>query len=91
VGIGQKNPFTLTKGEHQRVTVASILVAQPQMIILDEPNTGLDYLQQRHIMEMLKILHKKGHTILNITHSMWVAAEYAQRIVLMKPKLLPRA
>ncbi|MGB9698511.1 MAG: ABC transporter ATP-binding protein [Thermodesulfobacteriota bacterium] len=83
-GYEEKNPFTLTKGERQRVAVASILAAQPQMIILDEPTTGLDYLQQRSMMEMLKILHKKGHTILIITHSMWVAAEYAQRIILMK-------
>lgn len=83
-GYEDRNPFALTKGERQQVAVASVLTTQPQMIILDEPTTGLDYAQQRNMMEMLKRLHQKGHTILIITHSMWVAAEYAQRVIIMK-------
>lgn len=83
-GYAEKNPFTLTKGERQRVAVASVLTTQPQVIILDEPTTGLDYVHQRNMMEMLRRLHQKGHTILIITHSMWVAAEYARRVILMK-------
>jgi energy-coupling factor transport system ATP-binding protein len=83
-GYEKKLPFTLTKGERQRVAVASVLAAQPQVLILDEPTTGLDYEHQKSIMELLKTLNQKGHTILIITHSMWVAAEYARRTVLMK-------
>ena len=83
-GYGQKVPFALTKGERQRVAVASVLAAQPQVIILDEPATGLDYRHQRNMMEMLKHLNKYGHTIIIITHSMWVAAEYANRTIVMK-------
>jgi len=83
-GYEKKLPFTLTKGERQRVAVASVLAAQPQVIILDEPTTGLDYEHQKSIMELLRTLNQKGHTILIITHSMWVAAEYARRTVLMK-------
>jgi energy-coupling factor transporter ATP-binding protein EcfA2 len=83
-GYEQKIPFALTKGERQRVAVASVLATQPQTIILDEPTTGLDYRHQRNMMEMLKRLNKQGHTIIIITHSMWVAAEYGNRIIVMK-------
>jgi energy-coupling factor transport system ATP-binding protein len=83
-GYEKKVPFTLTKGERQRVAVASVLAAQPQMIILDEPTTGLDYAHQVSIMELLKTLNRKGHTIVVITHSMWVAAEWARRTVVLK-------
>ncbi len=83
-GYEQKVPFALTKGERQRVAVASVLATQPQVIILDEPTTGLDYRHQRNMMEMLKRLNRDGHTIIVITHSMWVATEYANRTILMK-------
>ncbi len=83
-GYEQKVPFALTKGERQRVAVASVLAAQPQVVILDEPTTGLDYRHQRNMMEMLKRLNQKGHTVIIITHSMWVAAEYAERTIVLK-------
>ena len=83
-GYEQKIPFTLTKGERQCVAVASVLTAQSQVIILDEPTTGLDYRHQRNMMEMLKRLNRYGHTIIIITHSMWVASEYANRTIVMK-------
>ncbi|MBI4765015.1 MAG: energy-coupling factor ABC transporter ATP-binding protein [Deltaproteobacteria bacterium] len=83
-GYEKQLPFTLTKGERQRVAVASVLAVQPQVIILDEPTTGLDYIQQRRMMELLKRLNEKGHTIIIITHSMWVAAEYARRTVVLR-------
>jgi len=83
-GYELKVPFTLTKGERQRVAVASVLAVQPQVIILDEPTTGLDYRHQRNTMELLTRLNKQGHTIIIITHSMWVAAEYAERTVVLK-------
>ncbi len=83
-GYEKKVPFALTKGERQRVAVASVLAVQPRVIILDEPTTGLDYRHQRNMMEMLRRLNQIGHTIIIITHSMWVAAEYATRTIIMK-------
>ncbi len=83
-GYEEEVPFTLTKGERQRVAVASVLAAQPEVIILDEPTTGLDYRHQRRMMEMLRELHRRGHTVIIITHSMWVTAEYAERVIVMK-------
>jgi energy-coupling factor transport system ATP-binding protein len=83
-GYEKKVPFTLTKGERQRVAVASVLAAQPQVIILDEPTTGLDDRHQQDMMRMLKRLNQQGHTVIIITHSMGVAAEYANRTIVMK-------
>jgi energy-coupling factor transport system ATP-binding protein len=84
IGYEDKVPFALTKGERQRIAVASVLATKPLLIILDEPTTGLDFLHQRNMMEMLKRLNRMGHTIIIITHSLWVAAEYADRIIVMK-------
>ncbi|MBM4339927.1 MAG: energy-coupling factor ABC transporter ATP-binding protein [Deltaproteobacteria bacterium] len=87
-GFEEKNPFALTRGERQRIAVASVLATQPRAIILDEPTTGLDYTQQKNMMEMLRHLNQRGHTIVIITHSMWVAAEYATRTIVMKDGLI---
>jgi energy-coupling factor transporter ATP-binding protein EcfA2 len=83
-GYGERSPFLLTKGERQRVAVASILAAKPEILILDEPTTGLDYRHQRDAMEMLTHLNKRGHTIIVITHAIWIAETYADRTIVMK-------
>ncbi|HGJ66666.1 TPA: energy-coupling factor ABC transporter ATP-binding protein [bacterium] len=82
-GYEELDPFSLTKGERQRVAVASVLACKPQILILDEPTTGLDYPQQKSMMELLKSLNESGHTIIIITHSLWVVAEYAHRVIVM--------
>ncbi|MGI9952396.1 energy-coupling factor transporter ATPase [Moorellaceae bacterium AZ2] len=84
VGYEEEDPFSLTKGQRQRVAVASVLATKPQIIILDEPTTGLDYKEQRGMMELVKRLNEMGHTIIMVTHSMWVTAEYAHRAIVMK-------
>jgi len=78
------DPFALTKGEKQKLAIASVLACTPKILILDEPTTGLDYLEITSIMNLLVELNKRGHTIIIITHSMWVAAEYAHRIIVLK-------
>jgi len=78
------DPFTLTKGERQRVAVASILATRPQVIVLDEPTTGLDYREQRQMMDLVRRLNEAGHTIICVTHTMWVVAEYARRTIVVK-------
>ncbi len=83
-GYEEKDPFSLSKGERQRVAVASVLSARPKIMVLDEPTTGLDYQGQRKMMELIKKLNETGHTIVMITHTMWVVAEYAHRVVTMK-------
>jgi energy-coupling factor transport system ATP-binding protein len=82
-GLEAEDPFLLSKGHRQRLAVASVLALHPRVLILDEPTTGLDYAEQRRMMDLLARLHDGGLTILMITHSPWVVAEYAQRGVLM--------
>ena len=82
-GREQEDPFSLTKGERQRVAVASMLAARPEIMVFDEPTTGLDYRESRDMMGLIARLHLEGHTIIIITHTMWVVAEYAARAVLM--------
>ncbi|MGQ9682685.1 MAG: ABC transporter ATP-binding protein [Anaerolineae bacterium] len=84
LGMEMEDPFSLTKGGRQRVAVASVLSARPDVIILDEPTTGLDYAEQRSMMDLVSRLNAQGHTIIFVTHCMWVVAEYAHRVVVMK-------
>jgi energy-coupling factor transport system ATP-binding protein len=54
------------------------------VLILDEPTTGLDYSEQRGLMNMVQRLNEEGSTIIFITHHMWVVAEYARRVYVIK-------
>ena len=83
-GIADADPFSLTKGDRQRVAVASVLATRPDILIFDEPTTGLDYREIRGMMALIRQLNQAGHTIVMITHLMWVAAEYAARCVVMQ-------
>jgi energy-coupling factor transport system ATP-binding protein len=83
-GRGDEDPFGLTKGERQRVAVASVLAVRPEVLILDEPTTGLDYAEQRSMMDLVRRLSEGGSTIIAVTHTMWVVAEYAHRAVVVR-------
>lgn len=83
-GRGDEDPFGLTKGERQRVAVASVLAVRPDVLILDEPTTGLDYAEQRSMMDLVRRLNDAGSTIIVVTHTMWVVAEYAHRAVVVR-------
>ena len=83
-GRGGEDPFGLTKGERQRVAVASVLSVRPEVLILDEPTTGLDYAEQRSMMDLVKGLNEAGSTIIAVTHTMWVVAEYAHRAAVVR-------
>ena len=83
-GAEERDPFSLTKGERQRVAVASILAAKPRILIVDEPTTGLDAEESARMMNMMRTLNQQGHTIIVITHDMGIVANYATRCVLMR-------
>ncbi len=79
-----RDPFLLSKGERQRLAVASVLALRPRLLILDEPTTGLDYREQRRMMTLVNDLNRAGIAIVMITHTPWLVAEYARRVVLMR-------
>lgn len=78
------DPFSLSKGQRQCLAVAGVLALAPRLIILDEPTTGLDYQEQRGLLDLVENLHAQGRTIIMVTHSMWAAASYARRLVVLK-------
>ena len=82
-GRDLEDPFNLTRGERQQLAVASVLVTDPEILVLDEPTTGLDYHGQDAILNLIRRLNESGRTVVIITHSMWVVAEYADRCVIM--------
>ena len=71
----------LSYGQKKRVTIASILVLNPEMIILDEPTAGQDYRHYTDIMEFLDGFNQAGITIVMITHDMHLMLEYADRAI----------
>ncbi|MDO4493904.1 MAG: DUF3744 domain-containing protein [Clostridia bacterium] len=71
----------LSYGQKKRVTIASILVLEPKIIILDEPTAGQDYRHYTEIMEFLTELNRSGITVIMITHDMHLMLEYADRAV----------
>jgi len=83
-GARRSDPFLLGKGERQRLAVASVLALKPRLLILDEPTTGLDYREQRRMMKLVAELNRSGIAIVMITHTPWLVAEYARRVVLMR-------
>ena len=73
----------LSFGQKKRVTIASILVMEPQILILDEPTAGQDYRHYTEIMEFLKSLNDHGVTILMITHDMHLMLEYTPHAIVI--------
>jgi len=73
----------LSFGQKKRVTIASILVLEPEVIILDEPTAGQDFRHYTEIMEFLVELNRQGVTIIMITHDMHLMLEYTPRAIVM--------
>lgn len=71
----------LSFGQKKRVSIASILVLRPKVLILDEPTAGQDYAHYSDIMEFLKSLNEQGQTIVLITHDMHLMLEYTPRAI----------
>jgi energy-coupling factor transport system ATP-binding protein len=82
-GSHDLDPFSLRKGERQRIAVASVLATRPDVLIFDEPTTGLDTDETDRMMAMIRELNSQGHTIVMITHSMRLVAAYARRCLLI--------
>jgi energy-coupling factor transport system ATP-binding protein len=77
-------PRWLSRGERQRLGIACIVAMQPSVIVLDEPTTGLDGYEALLVIDILKKLQKKGHTIIIITHNRDIAEHCADRIIRME-------
>ena len=77
------DPMMLSRGERQRVAMATAMVHKPELLILDEPTTGLDYRECTHIMDYVRSLNRKGTTVAMVCHDMEVVGDYADQVLVM--------
>jgi peptide/nickel transport system ATP-binding protein len=78
-------PFELSGGMCQRIVIAIALACRPQLLIADEPTTGLDVTTQKAVMELVvELTHKRGMSTVLITHDLGLAAAYCDRVVVMR-------
>ncbi|WP_017187083.1 energy-coupling factor transporter ATPase [Alkalibacillus haloalkaliphilus] len=79
-----RSPFELSGGQMKRVALASMLLAKPQVLVLDEPTAGLDPLGQTKMMQLFQSLHEnKQHTVVLVTHNMGDAMRYAEKVIVL--------
>ncbi len=81
--MAEAYPRSLSKGQKQRLAVASTLALRPRMLILDEPTSGQDAREKLALMELLAGLNANGVAIVLVTHDMELVARYAGRAVVM--------
>lgn len=84
------SPHALSFGEKRRLAIACILAVKPEVLILDEPTTGLDYSRSLSLFEALSQLHRSGKTIIVITHDTDLLARFASRILVIKEGVIVR-
>jgi peptide/nickel transport system ATP-binding protein len=78
-------PFELSGGMCQRIVIAIALACKPQLLIADEPTTGLDVTTQKAVMELVvELTHARGMSTILITHDLGLAAAYCDRVVVMQ-------
>ncbi len=82
--LRNRRPHTLSGGEKRRCVLAAVLIMNPEIIVLDEPFTGLDYQGVSDVLKDITRLHKDGKTIILITHDLEKSLAHADRLVLMK-------
>lgn len=80
---GDSDPFSLSRGERQKIALASIIVTEPDVLILDEPTTGLDYAECMQIMNIVKELNEKETTVIMVTHDMELVLDFAKKVLVM--------
>jgi len=82
-GLEEEMPFQLSRGQRQRLAVASVLAMEPVILIVDEPTTGQDWRESISLMELIFQLNKKGHTCVVTTHNMNLVSLFARRVIVM--------
>lgn len=81
--LRERHPYTLSRGQRQRLALASILVREPAVLVVDEPTTGLDYRETVQMMELLTEFAREGGTVVMVTHDMEMMLRYARRAIVV--------
>ncbi len=80
--LRKRSPFEVSGGQQQKVAIASVLVLQPEILILDEPTGYLDPEGTEAVFNLVKDLNKEGKTIILVTHKLEYLSEFADRVIL---------
>lgn len=81
--LSGKDPRTLSGGQKKKLAIAGVLAMQPEILIFDEPFTGLDYPGVVQILQQIVQLHQAGHTILLVTHELEKVLAHADRLIIL--------
>jgi len=73
----------LSGGQQQKVAIARALMQSPQILLADEPTTGLDVIASQQVMETLAELHQQGLTIITVLHDLSLATKYGERAIIL--------
>lgn len=82
--LAEKNPFELSGGQMQRVALASVIVLEPDILIIDEPTSQLDPEGTESVFEIIKKMKEKKKTIILVEHKIDLIAEYADEVIALK-------
>ena len=81
--LSSQSPHTLSGGQKRKLAVAGVLAMKPNIIMFDEPFTGLDYPGVVQVLQQLVQLHKAGHTIILVTHELEKVLAHADRLLII--------
>ncbi len=79
--LAERSPYTLSGGQQQRVALASILVMEPKVLVLDEPTSQLDPIGSREVFRVIKTMSERGMTVILVEHKVEWIAQFAGRVV----------
>jgi energy-coupling factor transport system ATP-binding protein len=82
--LAERSPYSLSGGQQQRVALASILVMEPKVLVLDEPTSQLDPIGTREVFQVIKEMSARGLTVILVEHKVEWVAEFADRVVAMQ-------
>lgn len=81
--LQDKNPFELSGGQQQRVALASVLVLEPDVFVIDEPTSQLDPKETERVFDIIKKMKEMGKTIILVEHKMELVAEYCDEVIIL--------
>lgn len=82
--LAERSPYSLSGGQQQRVALASILVMQPRVLVLDEPTSQLDPIGTREVFGVIRTMAERGMTVVLVEHKVEWIAQFADRVIALK-------
>lgn len=82
--LAERSPFEISGGQQQRVALASIIIMEPEILVIDEPTSQLDPQSTEEIFEIIQLMKMQGKTIILVEHKIYLVAQYSDHVVLIE-------